>query len=111
LQENYDANRRGQTEITETLKKVDENLRKVDENQSRIAQLLLQMTHKGKGLETYENRETSGSHGGNRYNPEHVPYHQSEGSHGGSTPHGQIGSRATPRPYLPSFTDEHAQHE
>jgi hypothetical protein len=93
------------------LKKVDENLRKVDENQSRIAQLLLQMTHKGKGPETYENRETGGSHGGDRYNPEHVPYHQSEGSHGGGTPHGQIGSMATLRPYLPTFTDEHAQHE
>jgi hypothetical protein len=37
LQENYEANRKGQTEITETLKKVDENLRKVDENQTRIA--------------------------------------------------------------------------
>jgi hypothetical protein len=45
------------------------------------------------------------------YNSEHVLYHQSEGSHGGSTPHGQIGSRATPKPYFPMFTDEHAQHE
>ena len=32
LQENYDITRRGQAEITETLKKVDDNLRKVDEN-------------------------------------------------------------------------------
>jgi hypothetical protein len=30
LQKNYEANRKGQTEITETLRKVDENLRKVD---------------------------------------------------------------------------------
>ena len=36
LQENYDANRRGQAEITETLKKVDENIRNIDENQTRI---------------------------------------------------------------------------
>ena len=96
LQENYDITRRGQAEITETLKKVDDNLRKVDENQTRICNLLMQMTHKGKGPKMYENRETSGSHGGNRYNPEkaprynseHVFYHQSEGSHGGGTPHG-----------------------
>jgi len=46
LQENYDANYRGQAKITETLKKVDENLRKVDENQSRIGELLMHMTHK-----------------------------------------------------------------
>jgi len=69
------------------------------------------MTHKGKGPEIYDNKETGGSHGGNRYNPEHIPYHQSEGSNEGGTPHGQIGSRATPRPYLPMFTDEQAQHE
>jgi septation ring formation regulator EzrA len=49
LQENYDITRRGQAEITDTLKKVDDNLRKVDENQTRIADLLLQITHKGKG--------------------------------------------------------------
>ena len=61
LQENYDITRRGQAEITETLKKVDDNLRKVDENQTRIVDLLLQITHKGKGLEIYENRETGGS--------------------------------------------------
>jgi hypothetical protein len=73
------------------------------------------MTHKGKGPEMYENRETGGSHGGNMYNPEHIPYHQSKGSNGGSAPHGQIGgqigSKTTPRSYLPMFTDEHAQHE
>jgi hypothetical protein len=91
LQENYDITRRGQVKIIETLKKVDDNLRKVDENQTGICNLLMQTTHKGKGPETYENRETGGSHGGNRYNPEktprynfkHVFYHQSEGSHGG----------------------------
>jgi hypothetical protein len=37
----------------------------------------MQMTHKGKGPETYENRETGGSHGGNRYNPEKAPRYNS----------------------------------
>jgi hypothetical protein len=36
LQESQETNRRGQAEITETLKKVDGNLRKIDENQTRI---------------------------------------------------------------------------
>jgi hypothetical protein len=116
LQENYDVICRGQTEIIETLKNVYENLRKVDKNQTRIWQLLMQVTHKGKGPEKYENRETGGSHGGNRYNTEkapkynfeQVPYHQSKGSHGGRNPHEQMGSMATPRPYFPMFTDEQA---
>ena len=106
LQENYDITRRGQAKITVTLKNLYDNLRKVDENQTRIVDLQLQITHKGKGPKIYENRETGGSQGGNRYNPEkaprynpeQIPYHQSEGSHGGGTPHGKIGSRATPRP-------------
>jgi hypothetical protein len=34
LQESQETNRRGQAEITETLKKVDGNLRKIDENQT-----------------------------------------------------------------------------
>jgi hypothetical protein len=66
LQENQETNRRGQAEISETL-------RKVDENQTRIATMLMEMSHKGKGPEAYDNRETSGSHGGNRYHPEHIP--------------------------------------
>ena len=45
LQENQETMRKGQTEITETLKKVDGNLRKIDENQTMITQLLMQMTH------------------------------------------------------------------
>ena len=104
LQEYQETNRRGQAEISETL-------RKLDENQTRIATMLMEMSHKGKGLEAYDNRETSGSHGGNRYHLEHISYHQSEGSHGGGAPHGKTCSRATPRPYLPTFTDEPAQHE
>jgi hypothetical protein len=102
LQENQEANRRGQAEIAETL-------RKVDENQTRIAKMLMAMNHKGKGPESYANKETSGSHGGNRYQQEHIPYHHSEGSHGGGAPQGQTGSRSTPRPYLPSFIDEPTQ--
>jgi hypothetical protein len=69
------------------------------------------MNHKGKGPEMYDNRETGGSHCGNKYNPKHIPYHQSEGSNGGGTSHGKIGSMATPRLYLPMFIDEHAHHE
>jgi hypothetical protein len=103
LQENQETNRRGQAEISETL-------RKVDENQTRIA-MLLQMTHKGKGPESYANKETSGSHGGNRHQQEHGPYLYSEGSQGGGVPLGQSGSRTTPRPYLPTFTDETTQLE
>jgi hypothetical protein len=70
LQESQEANRRGQAKISETL-------RKVDENQTKIAEMLLEMTHKGKDPESYANKETSGSHGGNRYQQEHIPYHHS----------------------------------
>jgi hypothetical protein len=65
---------------------ISETLRKVDENQTRIAEMLMAMNHKGKGPESYSNKETSGSHGGNRYQQEHIPYHYSEGSHGGGAP-------------------------
>jgi hypothetical protein len=110
LQESQETNRRKQAEITETLKKVDGNLRKIDENQTMITQLLMQMTHQGKDPETYGNKVvggssgSSGSHGEIRYNPEKAP--RSKGSHGGGMPYGQMGSRANPRPYLPTFTDE-----
>ena len=91
IQETQQTHRRDQAVIAETL-------RKVDENQTKIASMLMDMSHKGKGPEAYDNREMSGSHGGNKYHPEYIPYHHSEGSHGGGAPHGQIGSRATPRP-------------
>jgi hypothetical protein len=81
LQGHQETNRWGQAEISETL-------RKVDANQTKIVAMLMEMSHKGKGPETYENMETSGSHGGNMYHTEHIPYHQSEGSHGGGAPHG-----------------------
>jgi hypothetical protein len=44
LQENQEAVRRGQVEMTKTL-------RKVNESQERITQLLMQMNHGGKGPE------------------------------------------------------------
>jgi hypothetical protein len=44
------------------------------------------------------------------YHSENIPYHQSEGSHGGGAPHGQAGSRDTPRPYFPTLTDESTHH-
>jgi hypothetical protein len=79
----------------------------------------MQMTHKGKDPETYGNKEaggssgsggyggSSGSHGETRYNLEKAP--SSEGSHGGGTSYGQMGSKANPRPYLPTFTDGKVQ--
>jgi hypothetical protein len=102
LQENQETTRRGQAEISETL-------RKVSDSQQKISQLLMDMTHSGKGSESYAKRETSGSHGGNRHQQEYVPYHHSGGSHGGGAPKGQIGSKTTPRPYLPSFVNEQSQ--
>jgi hypothetical protein len=94
------------------LKKVDGNLREIDENQSRIIELLMQMTHQGKNLETYGNKVDSGSggsHGEIRYNLERTP--RSQGSHGGGMSYGLMGSRANPRPYMPTFTDEQGQQE
>jgi hypothetical protein len=73
LQESQETNRRGQDEITETLKKVDGNLRKIDENQTRITELLMKMTHQGKDPDIYGNKEVGGSHGEVRYNPEKGP--------------------------------------
>jgi hypothetical protein len=94
----------------------------------------MQVTHRGKYLDTYGNKEAGGSggtHEEDRYNPEKAP--GSEGSLGGGTFHGQMGSRtnhrpymlvfidellgqhsgsrANPRPYMPTFTDEQEQHE
>jgi hypothetical protein len=134
LDEYQETNRRGQAEISETLKKVDENLQKMNENQTRITDLLMQVTHRGKDPDTYGNKETGGSGGTHeevRYNLEKAP--RSEGSLGGVMFHGQMGSRtnhrpymlvfmdeplgkhsgrrANPRPYMSTFTDEQRQHE
>jgi hypothetical protein len=89
------------------LKKVDENLQKMNENQTRITDLLMQVTHRGKDPDTYGNKEAGGSVGTReegRYNPEKAP--GSEGSIGGGMFHGQMGSRTNHRPYVPVFTDE-----
>ena len=86
-----------------------------------ITKLLMEMTHKGKDLETYGSKEvggfgghggyggSGGSHGETRYNLEKAP--SSEGSYGGGTSYGQMGSRANPRPYLPTVTDGQVQEE
>jgi hypothetical protein len=106
----------------------------MNENQTRITELLMQVTHRGKDPDTYGNKEAGGSGGTHeevRYNPEKTP--GSEGSLGGGTFHGHMGSRtnhrpyvpvfmdellgqhsssrANPRPYMPTFTDEQGQHE
>jgi len=59
LQENQEAMQRGQFEMRETLERV-------NASQEKIVQLLLQMTHAGKGPKIYANREASGFHGGTR---------------------------------------------
>jgi hypothetical protein len=107
LDEYQETNRRGHAEISETLKKVDENLQKMKENQTRIIDLLIQVTHRGKDTDTYGNKEAGGSDGTHeevKYNPEKAP--GSEGSLGGGTFHGKMGSRTNHRPYVPVFTDE-----
>jgi hypothetical protein len=45
LDEYQETSRRGHAKIFETLKKVDENLQKMNENQTRITDLLMQVTH------------------------------------------------------------------
>jgi hypothetical protein len=86
LQESQETNQKGQDEITKTLKKVDGNLRKIDDNLIR-----------GKTLRCMET--------------ERLVDPRSEGSHGGGMSHEQMGSKANPRPYLPTFTDEQVQQE
>jgi hypothetical protein len=134
LDEYQETNSRGQAEISETLKKVDENLQKMNENQTRIIDLLMQVTHRGKDSDMYGNKEAGGSggtHEEGRYNLDKAT--GSEGSLGGGMFHGQMGSRTNhrpyvlvftdeplgqhsgsrdnPRPYMPTFTDEQEKHE
>jgi hypothetical protein len=64
-----------------------ETLEKVSEIKIRSHDLLLHLTHGGKGPKTYANREASGSHGGYRHQQEHIPHYHTEGqSHGGGVP-------------------------
>jgi hypothetical protein len=69
----------------------------------------MEMTHWGKDPETYGSKDANGSHGEIRFDSERAP--RSEGSHGGGMSHGHMGSRANPRLYLPTFTDESVQQE
>jgi hypothetical protein len=79
----------------------------MNENQTRIIDLLMHVTHRGKDLDTYGNKEAGGSGGTHeevRYNLEKAP--GSEGSLGGGTFHGKMGSRTNHRPYVLVFMDE-----
>ena len=63
----------------------------MNENQTRITDLLMQVTHRGKDPDTYGNKEaggSSGTHEEDRYNPEKAP--GSDGSLGGGTFHGKM---------------------
>jgi hypothetical protein len=96
--------RRGQIEMRETLERI-------NFNQENIVKLLLQMTHGGKGPEIYANKEASGSHGETRpYQEQNFHYHTEGQSFGGGASKGLTHSRATPRPYLPTFLDSQPQH-
>jgi hypothetical protein len=65
----------------------------------------------GKGPEIYANKEASGSHGGTRPHQEQNFHYHTEGqSFGGGASKGLTHSRATPRPYLPTFLDSQPQH-
>jgi hypothetical protein len=95
--------RRGQVEMRDTLEKI-------NAIQMNIVQFLLQITHAGKGPEIYAKREGSGSHGGTRPHQENSPHYHTEGqSYVCGAPQGTTHSRATPRPYLPTFLDNHPQ--
>ena len=79
----------------------------MNENQTRITDLLMQVTHQGKDPDMYGNKEArgfGGTHEEVRYNPEKAS--GSEGSLGGGTSLGQMSSRANHRPYIPVFTNE-----
>jgi hypothetical protein len=89
LGEYHETSRRGQAELYETLKRVDENLHIMNKNQSKLNELLMQVTHQGKNPNMYGNKEAGGSSGGHeeiRYNLEKVPI--SKGSLEGDTTQG-----------------------
>jgi hypothetical protein len=87
-----------------------ETMERVNASQERLVQLLMQITHVGKGPEAYANREASGSHGGARPQQEHSPHYHTKGlSYGGGAPQGKTHSRTTHRPYLPTFLDNQPQ--
>jgi hypothetical protein len=107
LDEYHETSRRGQAELFETLKRVDENLQIMNKNQSKLNELLTQVTHQGRNLDMYGNKEAGGSgeiHEEIRYNPEKVVI--SEGILDGDTTQGHMGSRVNKRRYIPMFTDD-----
>jgi hypothetical protein len=63
LDEYHETNKKAQTEISETLKKVDENLQIMNMNQSKLTAFLMEMAHKGKDPDTYGHKEAGGSGG------------------------------------------------
>jgi hypothetical protein len=84
LQENQEAMRKGQFEMRETLERI-------YVSQEKIAQVLLQMTHAGKWLVIYANKEASGSHGETRaYQEQSLHYHTKGRSFGGGAPKGFV---------------------
>jgi hypothetical protein len=98
LDEYHETSRRGQAELSETLKRVDKNLQIMNKNQSKLNELLMQVTHQGRNLDTYGNKEAGGSgeiHEEIRYNPEKVV--RSEESLDGDTTQSQMGSRVNQR--------------
>jgi hypothetical protein len=81
--------RSGDDHEPQGLEKFDENLQKMNENQTRITDLLMQVTHRGKDPNMYGNKEARGFgeiHEEFRCNPEKAP--GSEGSLGGGMFHG-----------------------
>ena len=86
LGEYHETSRRGQDELSETLKRVDEKLQIMNKNQSKLNELLMQVNHQGKNPDMYRNKEVGGSSGVHeeiRYNPEKAS--RSEGSLEGDT--------------------------
>jgi hypothetical protein len=56
-----------------------DTLERVNSIPEKIVQILLQMTHAGKGPEIYANKESSGSHGETRPHQEQIFHYHTEG--------------------------------
>jgi hypothetical protein len=87
-----------------------ETLERVNSIQENIAQVLLQMTHVGKGQKIYVNKEANGSHGETRPYQEQIFHYHAEGNIFGRDSKGLTHIRTTPRPYIPTFLDNQPQH-
>jgi hypothetical protein len=98
LGEYHETNRKEQAKLSETLKRVDENLQIMNKNQSKLNEILMQVSHQGKNPDMYGNKEVGGSgeiHEEIIYNLEKVV--RSEGSLDGDTGQGQMGSKVNQR--------------